>query len=287
MIALLLTCLAAAPAEESRLADGIYFLSTSQDGVAVERADGRRILLAERASDGFGEASLASVTNDNSRYRLDLAGAGPFPTGADQRRLAVYVDGVCAGIVSHSEPDAERNMDLIAYVSGEAAAKKVARAMGITARSRRHPGHVLVARWRPKQPSHRPGEPVVLCMEIENVGQTTVRFMEGGRQRGPRDNQFAFIAHRRSGWGRAVPDTGSPENFGGLGGFRKLGPQDTFTKEVDVTKWFKFEEPDSYKITCLYQIELFESNFRLPLWNDYVVGECTVVIEASTKERKP
>jgi len=48
-----------------------------------------------------------------------------------------------------------------------------------------------------------------------------------------------------------------------------------------MAKWFKFEEPDSYRITCLYQIELFEPDFRLPIWDDYIVGNCTVVIETS------
>jgi hypothetical protein len=57
--------------------------------------------------------------------------------------------------------------------------------------------------------------------------------------------------------------------------------------EVSDTKWFKFEEPDSYKIICLYQVELFESDFKLPIWDDHVVSNCTVVIETSVASSDP
>jgi len=110
--------------------------------------------------------------------------------------------------------------------------------------------------------------------------------MEGGRQRGARDNQFAFIAHRNGGWGRAVPDTGDPENKGGPASFRTLDPDGVFTMEVDVTKWFKFQEPDAYGLACVYEIELFEPNLQFPIWDEYVVGKCLIRIDAPADSNK-
>jgi len=277
----------AGPAGDARLADGIYFVSQSEEGTAVEREDGSRVFLAGLATKGFGKASLTSTANDNSVYRLDLEGAGPFPAGADRRHLAVYLDGVYAGVVSHTDPSPQRTMDLIAYAAGEEAARKMAKPLGIAPRSRRHPGHLLAVRWQALKPSYLPGEPVMLRLGLTNVGEKTIRFVEGGRQRGARDNQFAFIAHRNGGWGRAVPDTGSPEHHGGKGSFRTLPPGGTFTKEVDVTKWFKFEERDSCRITCLYQIELEEPGVKYAVWDEYCVGQCLVGIRAPAAKREP
>jgi len=280
MIALLLTWLGAASAAEGRLADGIYFVSRSEEGTAIERVDGTRIFITGLATKAFGTAKVTSVANDNSLYRLDLTNAGPFSPEVQLPVLAVCLDGICLSVVSQSDPHPDGTVDLIAYVPGQEVAERVAKSLGIKARARQHPGHILVARWKPMTLSYGLGEPLVLRMEIENVGQKTVCFQDGGRQRGARNNQFAFIAHRGLGSGPAIPDTGDPQHFGGMGNHRTLGPGEVFKKEVDVTKWFKFEKPGSYKLTCLYQTELFERDVTFAIWDEYVVGDCIVVVRA-------
>ena len=280
MIALLLTCLGAASTADVQFADGIYFVSRAEEGTAIERVDGTRIFITDLATKAFGAAKVTSVVNDNSRYRLDLTNAGPFSAEVQLPALAICLDGICLSVVSQSDLHPDRTVDLIAYVPGQELAERVAKSLGIKPRARQHPGHILVARWKPVKPWCQPGEPVVLRMEIENAGPKTVCFQDGGRQRGARNNQFAFIAHSRHGHGPAVPDTGDPQHYGGLGGHRTLGPGETFKKEVDVTKWFKFDKPGSYKLTCLYQTELFERDVTFATWDEYVVGDCIVVIRA-------
>ena len=49
-----------------------------------------------------------------------------------------------------------------------------------------------------------------MTLTVENAGDADVLFVAGGMQRGDRDNQFAFIAHSQSGFGKAVRDTGDP-----------------------------------------------------------------------------
>ena len=118
---------------------------------------------------------------------------------------------------------------------------------------------------------------MILELEIKNVGSTTVRLIEGGKQRGPRDNQFGFTAFGGSGHGKPIPDTGDPTNFGGKGGFHELKPNDVFRKQVDLSKWFKFEKPDTYQITGMYELELQDKDFGARvLWQEFATGRCLV-----------
>jgi hypothetical protein len=295
LIASFFGCILAAQPADAHLTNGIYYVLWSGNGTTVERADGSgTVVLGERASTAFGKASLKSVCNDNSRYRLDLTGAGPFPANAEKHHFAIYLDGVCALASSGSAPPPDRTMNLgIQSISGASAAEKVGKALGVEPILRHHPGHQLLVAWHAVKASYAPRQPVVLRMEIKNVGKVTVHFWDGGQQRGPRDNQFGFTAYRDYGLGRAMPDTGSPENFGGRMSLRTLRPGDTFTKEVDITDWFKFEDQGSYRITCWYRLELLQSKGEYavadkpPLWDEFAIGDCAVRIEGPAEPPKP
>src|SRR5262249_2269292 len=132
--------------------------------------------------------------------------------------------------------------------------------------------------FEPDKKTYAPGAEMTLTMTIKNVGANTVSFHDGGRQRGPRDNQFGFIAMRSGGHGKAIPDTGDPTNFGGIGSYRTLKPGETFKKTVRLDKWFKFEDADNYLITCMYRLEFHDPNdpMHRTLWQDFAVGECVV-----------
>lgn len=273
----ILGCLLATQPPNAELTKGIYFLSRSNQGVEVERADGGVVVLGERATAAFGRPSLRAISNDNSLFHLDLIGAGPFPKDAASRQCAVYIDGVCAIAGSHSNVKADGTMDLgIVRFPGRAAAEKVARALDVKPMLRQHPGHHLLTSFHPLKASFAMGEPVVFRMEIKNVGTVAIQFMAGGRDRGARDNQFDFIARRAI--GTAIPDTGDPQHEGGLMEHVTLRPGDAFTKEVDLTKWFNFPRQGSYTITCLYHLELFSEAATKPIWDEFATDVCSVRI---------
>jgi hypothetical protein len=108
-------------------------------------------------------------------------------------------------------------------------------------------------------------------------------FHDGGRQRGPRDNYFGFTAFRGGGSGKAVPNTGDPTNFGGLGSNRVLKPGDVFSKTVGLDSWFKFKDADTYQVTASYRPEFHEPDgktYRV-IWDDFATAECSVRVEAA------
>ena len=281
-VALAVLALSVLTASADDLRTGLYRISDDETGQVVQRSDtatGGEVRLSDFLSENLSEASLLSVANDNSLYRLSLK-AGPIPKGEDKGRFAVVVAGLCMPVSSHSDRREDGSLEIGCMVAGEKAGKTIAEALGIEPQLRKHPGHRLLVTVKPEQPGYRPGEAVTLVMTIKNVGETTVSFFDGGQQRGPRNNQFSFIAFSNAGSGRALPDTGDPTNLGGLAGIKRLGPGDVFTKGVLLTDWFKFSEPDSFQITAIYQLGLLgEDSFRT-IWEDFAVAQCLVRVSA-------
>jgi hypothetical protein len=262
-----------------KLEDGIYIWVADGPGRRVRRNDGAEVVLVRRVG-GFGKVSLRSLANDNSRFQLNLRNAGPLPEGEAGAPLAVVIDGVCQAAFGQSDLHPDRTLDMGVILVGEKVAEKVAARLKIKPASRKHPGHRFVARWSSEKESYQPGETVTLKLEVRNVGEAPFTFRVGGQQRGPRDNQYRFLAYRGGGAGRAVHDVGDPVNFGGIGSNRTLKPGETFTAKVALDKWFTFVDPDVYRVTGLFQLELYDPDeqggFGRPIWDDFAVGDCLV-----------
>ena len=129
------------PRSAESMADGIYAVHYEGQGKTVRRTDGGEIILAERLTDRFGEASMFSVTYDNTRFALNLKGAGPIPAKRTAPYFAVILDGYVLAVAGHSDPHPDATMDLGVQVFGVEAAKAVEQRLKIAARRRSHPGH--------------------------------------------------------------------------------------------------------------------------------------------------
>lgn len=262
---------------------GLYTMTGEVTGpIVIQRADTTgEVGLTKQVSGQLRKASLISTSNDNSQYRLSLT-AGPIPEGADQQRLALVLAGMSMP-VNNFPRKADGSILVEGTVASQAAAEKIAAELNIKPQMRTHPGHRLLVTVKAQKDTYRPDETVTLVMTIKNVGHTDVRFLDGGSQRGPRNNQFGFTAFHNLGFGPALPDIGDPTTEGGKAGLPTLAPGDVFTKEVDLTKWFKLNEPDSYEITGMYHFTLLgeqDQPFRDALWDDFAVARCVVRVIA-------
>lgn len=281
-VTLLLTFVTIGDALAADLEDGIYFIQRRGEGTPIELADGYRVVLGEQAADKLGQSTMTSVANDNSKFRLYLFGAGPLRPDREQRQLCLCVDGVFEQVSGpHLSRDGKAYGEaFLATIDGKAEAQKIANRLKIEPTLRRHPGHQLLVRWTPLKLSYRPKDAVTLRLEMTNVGKIPIRFKAGAKPRGGRDNQFGFMAYRTSGYGRAVQDIGDPQNFGGqAAALQNLDPGQKFEITVDLNQWFQFNEPDSYKLTCFYRLNL-ENVDGQTLWEEFATGDCNVRVEA-------
>jgi hypothetical protein len=264
--------------------DGIYWYATGP-GKTVTRNDGAEIVLGQRLGQAFGTPTLASLRNDNSQFQLDLRRAGPVAVGPPGTYLALVIDGVILGVWSQSDREKDGTMNLACTIHGEKVAEQIATKLKAEFHKRSDPGHRFTVHWTPEKAAFEVGEPVKLKLEIRNTGTVPFAFRVGGQQRGPRDNQFRFVAYRASGFGKAVPDTGDPVNFGGISTIKTLQPKETFTATVSLDRWFAFADPDVYRVTGMYELQLHapDSAFGRPIWDDVVVGDCLVRVVVKGK----
>ncbi|MHC5079396.1 MAG: hypothetical protein ACYTHN_10275, partial [Planctomycetota bacterium] len=123
-----------------------------------------------------------------------------------------------------------------------------------------------------------------VTLEITNVGDRPFTFLDGGMNRGARNNQFGFVGFKN---GRPIPDVGDPMCFGGLAGYRTIAPGETFKKPVDLAKWFDLSRPGSYEITGLFYMgfhakatpqKVGDLN-NWPIWEDHAVAKFVFIVK--------
>jgi len=233
------------------------------------------ILLEDQSpvSTRINHVKLVSRENDNSRFQLTLDRIKPFPH--DHGKLGLLIGGKTIRFSSggyHSPT----NHTVGAAIYGEELADAVARHFNIKAVKRTHPGHRLVVRFKAAKETFTTSETVTAELRIKNVGGNDFVFMQGGRQRGYRDNQFAFSCQHDQ---KMLPDVGNPMNFGGLGGFKAIAPGRTHIIRVDLRKWFKFSTPGTYALRGSYYLEIMDSVAGGTVWEDIVADEFSVRIK--------
>src|ERR1700722_14888178 len=168
-------------------ANGIYLIHEKGDGSKVKRDDtGDELVLGKRLTEKFGTAAIHSDTNDNSRFRIDLKGAGPFAPGEPLASCALMIGGRCFMVYSHSDRERDGTYSLGAFIHGEEVARSVAKTLNTQPTFRTHPGHRLLVTWTPNKATCAIGEPIMLMLKIKNVGDQPIAFFNGGRQRGAR-----------------------------------------------------------------------------------------------------
>jgi hypothetical protein len=276
-------------AQAADLPPGIYLRKLSGEGIklpCVDR-DGGEAILGARLSDQLGTASWKALRNDHSEFTLTLTGIELPATITETEQLAVVIDGVCLAVSRGQKPGGAFNGTLSGWIVGENAAIKLAKALNTELPRRKHPGHRYLVSWQPEKESYESGIPVSLRLTIENVGEHPLTFRVGGQNRGPRDNQFRFLAYRSMGQGMAIPDEGDPTNFGGIGSYETLRPGEKFHAKVALDRWFRFADPDHYRITGLFELELHErqpdGSVSNTIWQEFATGDCLVKIEPAKK----
>lgn len=273
------------------LPDGIYLRKLAGEGIKLPRVDrdGGEAILGERLSNKLGTASWKPLRNDHSEFTLVLTGIELPADTAETAQLAVVIDGVCLAVSRGQKSGGAFDDTLSGWVVGENAALKLAKGLKTELPRRKHPGHRYTVSWQPEKESYQPGDPVNLLLTIKNVGEHPLTFRIGGQNRGPRDNQFRFLAYRSLGHGKALPDVGDPTNFGGIASYETLKPGEKFHAKVGLDRWFRFADADHYRVTGIFELELHErqpdGSVSNTIWEELAAGDCLVLIEPAKQEK--
>lgn len=233
-------------------------------------------------NDILDRATLVSTSNDNNSFLLNLYRSEPFslPHG----ELGVLVGDKVIRL-NHSGSGKHIGGTGVEYSIGgviddSTLITPVIEHFHPTVQKRVHPEHQMFVSFTPNKNEFTVGEKVAVTLNITNIGKKTFTFVQGGRQRGFRDNQFAFSAEL---FGKMLPDIGNPTNFGGLGSFVTLKPGEAHKISVDLDNWFQFTAPETYRLRGSYYMS-FLNDERVMIWEDFACAEFWLRIKPQAVE---
>ncbi|MEE9270165.1 MAG: hypothetical protein V3V49_07880 [Candidatus Krumholzibacteria bacterium] len=265
-----------AAAAGDEVPNGLYTQTSDSSAPLITTQDGIELRLGGKHEIRINKAELYSQNNANTSFNLTLTTPfEPQPDATPYKLLAV--GGVIYRQTGSGETEG-KSSSVYFHISGQDRARVVAEHFGIEPRFRTHPRHQFEVSFEPVKNEFQTGEDVRVTLRITNVGDHTIAFMKGGRNRAERDNQYVFSARHK---GRQVDDIGTSYHFGGLSVKRVLKPGETFEDHVDLGKWFSFEKPGFYELLGSYYMAFYspEGSDWYTIWEDYATGECVLTVK--------
>lgn len=219
---------------------------------------------------------LTSRNNANTEFMLWVV----FPREKLDQDLILSADGGWwqSDSYGHDDPSSQAS-----FVLDRPTAERLAKALQIPLNERSPLDAGLQATWTiPPTAGIRTTDPITVKLRVKNAGTTTLGFMLGGRQRGPRDNRFAFTVARN---GTPVPIKDAPD-FGGLGYYKRLKPGEEHELTVDLRSWADLATPGHYAVDASYEGELAKDGVmpttatdRKNLWDVKLTGQGGILVQ--------
>ncbi|RLB49831.1 MAG: hypothetical protein DRJ42_20205 [Deltaproteobacteria bacterium] len=128
---------------------------------------------------------------------------------------------------------------------------------GVPRQDRRSIGRALRGDFVPASAIIRSGDDLGITLTIRNGPRApAVGLLVGGRQRGPRNNQFIFVIERD---GQRVAPIEAMDS-GGPAGFSLMESGGHFEFREQLSRWGDITVPGNYVVQCRYETELTPSN---------------------------
>jgi hypothetical protein len=295
-IAVVFTRVAIQAEQVSTKGDGLYYLSSVQSAPEVRTqpetwTDGAATIRAgEKADIKILQAFVYSENNANTEFGIRLNTSDFLVDPKTHRPSIVLKVGdhwySCFGWAGGKSGGPCNCLDFKAH--NQDAAEAIAKSLNVKCHVLANPGYKLFAQFLPLKKEYGTNEPVAVKFRINNLDERMVIFRWGGQQRGSRDNQYGFRAmlSNKKGLLQSVPDVGSAINFGGLSQHVPIKPGGTFEDQVDLKKWFSFDQAGTYYIHGFYQLAFYEKLLEkdtfepeTKTWSDYVSADFVIVVK--------
>lgn len=249
------------------LVDGVYALrrlhERSRPGTVEVTEGTRRGQWAEPARRLRADRTLLySTSNDNTRYALDVRRNVRSARDCGEGLLSVLGRTVASSSYGSGPQECSLHFEL-----DRAVADAVARRFAVRRQDRSPVGETVTGTFRTERARYAPGEDVVVVLTLANpAGSGVVQWQRGGRQRGPRDNQFSFRVTRD---GQVVTPI-EAFDFGGLTGFMELAPGASFEVRTPLAPWADLGARGRYEVECTYETVLMPGGVQP--WRDDTRG---------------
>ena len=236
--------------------DGLYHATETNDppraGALPARRGTRATWLVPGAPLRARRALLFSESNDNSRFQLLLWLEGESAV----REAALIVGG--AALLSEGG-GSDNGVSTLNFELASSEAAGASRVLSITRQDRHPVPQRIAAAFAPTHPSYVIGDPVEVVLTLDNPpGAPTVTINRGGRQRGPRDNQFSFTITRD---GAAVAPVDG-QDFGGISQMQPFAPTTRMELRASLDRWAKLDRAGHYDVTCSYETTISPDGAR-------------------------
>ncbi|MCB9688720.1 MAG: hypothetical protein H6738_18810 [Alphaproteobacteria bacterium] len=182
---------------------------------------------------------LDPLDNANTSYFLQFTVAR-FP---DDQQVWLVHDG--QQILSNSRGGDDTTWTVSFQLQDRATVDRLAAWLGMVVPERRPLGLGLRSTWEATGGT-------TIRVTLTNDGDVPVGVVVGGRNRGPRDNQFSFTVRR----GDEILPTKDGGDFGGLSVVRPLEPGGSTSIEADLSAWVDLAAPGSFDVHGRYEAEL-------------------------------
>jgi hypothetical protein len=265
--------------------DGLYYVKSDSFARQLRTEGGSPALLGEKTDIKILRANVYAEDNANTTFNVALA-TTDYPGDPDavfHKSIALRIGDRCYGQYGGSGSTNGIYNWMSFKIHSQPEAEAAAAGLGVQCILRVPPGYKLLAQFVPQKPTYTTNEPVFVTFRLKNLDERTVIFRRGGHQRGPRDNQYSFVAMLSA---AVVPDTGDPRNRGGLGVDVYLRQGDVFEDQVELTKWFTFSKPGTYSIHGSYLLPFFRVGLSPEtggsddeMWDDYASGDFFVEVK--------
>jgi len=257
-------------------ADGIYAAAgwPNAAGPNVARAtagrySGRFVRLGGRRIRPT-QPQVYAADNQNQRFVVFFR----YAHGGDRSRCGKQVLRVASEVIvstGYGSGDAGCHGSLEV---GPATALAAARFLGTHRQDRRPLARHVVGAFEPLAQHVSAGDQVTVRFKLHNPGAPVLHLV-GGRNRGPRNNRFAFEVSRD---GHPVAPI-EAYDFGGLMGYRELASGADHTLEADLSAWADVSVPGRYEVRCSFETSFtepgadpFEDDQRARLWDRRFTG---------------
>ena len=243
--------------------------------ITAQRSAGRTTLGKLGAQVTPRSIDITSFKNDNSEFTMWVV----FPKQADSD---VFVNADGLWLVSESYGH-DSTGSQASFVLDRATAQRMAKALGVPLNERARLDDGIEATWSfPAKASALNQDPVTVKLVVKNAGKTTVGFVIGGRQRGPRDNRFSFSVSRNGTPVKII----EAHDFGGISYYKALKPGESADLSVDLRSWAELALPGHYQIDSRYEGELAKDGKmpqtaaeRRDLWDLTLLGRGGILVQ--------